>query len=167
MSLVASTRGVVYVHACPRAMTNHVEWALSGVLGGRVQMTWTPQPCAMGQYRADMVWEGPAGTAARIVSLLRTWPDLRLEVTEEPTAIGPGERYALTPALGLFRAEVGPHGDIVLSEDRLRSLMAQATCSPVPLAHLIAQALGEPWDDELEDFRSSVDGVGARHLQVI
>lgn len=165
--VMAPTRGVVFVHACPRALAQHVEWGISGVLGGRIQMSWSPQPCAPGQVRADMAWEGPVGTASRLVSLLRTWPDLRLEVTEEPTAHGPGERYAMTPRLGLFRADIGPHGDVVLGEDRLRALMAHAAATAMPLDALLAEALGGPWDDELEEFRASVGGVGARHLQVV
>jgi hypothetical protein len=167
MSNAAATRGVVFVHSCSRALTSHVEWGLSGVLGGKVELSWQSQPCEPGQVRADMTWVGPVGTAARIVSMLRSWPGLRLEVTEEPSAHHPGERYAITPGLGLFRAEVGPHGDIMLGEDRLRSLMAQTLQAPVPLEHLLREALGEPWDLELEPFRASIGEVGARHLQVI
>ena len=40
----ASTRGVVFVHACPPAIAPHVEWALAGVLGVPPRMEWTAQP---------------------------------------------------------------------------------------------------------------------------
>ena len=166
-STPALTRGVVFVHSTPRALTRHLEWAISGVLGGRIELSWVAQPLAPGQVRADVAWLGSMGTAARLVSQLRTWPGIRLEVTEEPAAGQPGERYALTPALGLFRADIGPHGDVVLSEDRLRTLIGQSSAAPHTLALLIQEALGEPWDEELEDFRSSIDTVGARHLKVM
>ena len=37
------TRGVVFVHSCPRAVTSHVEWVLGDVLGTQVHLEWTEQ----------------------------------------------------------------------------------------------------------------------------
>jgi len=48
------------------------------------------------------------------VSTLRGWNKLRFEATEEPTASSEGERYSVTPTLGVYRAQISPHGDLVV-----------------------------------------------------
>ena len=106
-------RGVVFVHSCPRALCTHVEWAVAGVLRHALPtVTWTPQQVAPGSVRTEFPWTGEPGTASRLASTLRGWPHLRVEITEEPTPGCEGERYALTPSLGIFRAVVGVNGDI-------------------------------------------------------
>ena len=80
-----STQGVVFVHACPKALCQHVEWALERVVGAPVSLTWAEQPAAHGSYRAEVAWTGSPGTGARLVHALRAWPMLRFEVTEEST----------------------------------------------------------------------------------
>ena len=117
-----TTRGVVYIHATPTALCPHIEWAVGGVLGVRVTLEWTGQPAAPGTVRAELSWQGEPGTAASIASALRDWRLIRFEVTEEPSAGGEGERYSWTPDLGLFSATIGVHGDIMVREDRLRSV---------------------------------------------
>ena len=84
MSTRGSTSGVVYVHSSPSAVCPHVEWAISGTLGERVDLRWAAQPAAQGQLRAECAWTGDAGTGGRLVSALRAWPMLRFEVTEDP-----------------------------------------------------------------------------------
>ena len=37
-----------------------------------------------------------------------------------------GERYSVTPDLGVFRATTGANGDLLVGEDRLRALLATA-----------------------------------------
>ena len=44
-----ATRGVLYVHSAPSALCPHIEWAVGGVLGVAVNMTWIPQPAQAGQ----------------------------------------------------------------------------------------------------------------------
>ena len=184
-----TTRGVIYVHAAPAALTPHLEWAVDGVLdpedvpgtpiesirpaaastvvperGHGSAFVWTPQPAEPGTVRAEVVWEGPAGTASRIASALRGWPRLRFEVTEEASPGNEGERYAWTPAQGMFRATIGVHGDILVGEDRLRAAMAEAAGSDVELADTLESLMGQPWDEELEPFRYAGEGAPVRIL---
>ena len=49
-----STQGVVFVHACPKALCQHVEWALERVVGAPVSLSWAEQPAAHGSYRAEV-----------------------------------------------------------------------------------------------------------------
>ena len=49
-----STQGVVFVHACPKALCQHVEWALERVVGTPVSLSWAEQPASHGSYRAEI-----------------------------------------------------------------------------------------------------------------
>ena len=120
------TRGVLFVHSSPRALCPHLEWAVSDVLGSRVSLDWLPQPVLPGQVRGEISWQSKSGTAARITSALRQFKTVRYEVAEEPSRSGEGERFAVTPSLGVFRATMGPHGDIMIHEDRLRAVVMSA-----------------------------------------
>ena len=118
-----SVRGVVFVHSCARAVAPHVSWAMSEVLRVPVSLDWTDQPVAAGTLRTESSWSGEPGTGSRLTSALHAFRQLRFEVTEEPSPGREGERYAVTPSLGLFRATIGVHGDVLVPEDRLRSVL--------------------------------------------
>ena len=68
----------------------------------------------------DSVWAGPPGAGAALASVLQRWGRLRFEITEEATPRSEGMRWMATPALGLFSAVTGLHGDIMVPEERLR-----------------------------------------------
>jgi hypothetical protein len=166
-TVTVATRGVVFVHSAPPALCPHVEWALAGQLGVRVSLDWIVQPAAPGTLRAELSWTGDAGTGARIVSALRGWALLRFEVTEEPTAGSEGTRYSVTPALGVFAATTGLHGDVLVPEDRLRSAVARALESGLPVTDAVDAVLGKAWDDELEPFRRAGEGAPVRWLHQV
>lgn len=159
-----AARGVLYVHSAPPALCPHVEWAIAGVLGVPVSLSWTDQPAAPGAMRAELHWEGPPGTAAEFASALRGWQRLRFEVTEDATPGCDGVRYSGTPTLGLFSAVIGASGDVLVPENRLRAAMQAAAEGRVVLESEIDRLLGRPWDDELEPFRHAGDGAPVRWL---
>ncbi|MCB5164868.1 DUF3145 domain-containing protein [Streptomyces bambusae] len=162
-----TTRGVLYVHSAPRALCPHVEWAVAGVLGVRVNLDWIRQPASPGTWRAEFSWQAAAGTASQLASALRGWQMLRFEVTAEPCATAEGERYSSTPELGIFHAVTGLHGDILVPEDRLRAALARAAAGGTGLEAEIARLLGKPWDDELEPFRYAGEGAPVRWLHQV
>jgi hypothetical protein len=162
-----ATRGVLYVHSAPSALCPHVEWAVAGVIGAPVSLSWIPQPAAAGTYRAEFSWQGDVGTAARVASALRGWNQLRFEITEEPSAGNEGARYSYTPALGVFHAVTGVHGDIMIPEDRLKAVVAKAAQGETSLEIEIEMLLGRPWDDELETFRHAGEGAPVRWLHQV
>ena len=82
-----TARGVVFVHACSKALSAHVGWALERVLGRPVPLEFTAQPALHGSLRAEAAWTGPAGTGARIASDLRGIPGPRLEVTDRKSVV--------------------------------------------------------------------------------
>ena len=161
------TRGVVFVHSCPRALAAHVEWALADVLRQPVTLDWVAQPVTPGSVRAELAWTGEAGTAARVVSTLHGWGRLRFEATEEATARTEGERFSVTPSLGVYRAVIGVHGDIQVPEERLRGAIARASMSGAALEDELAALLGAPWDAELEPFRYAGEGTPVRWLHQV
>jgi hypothetical protein len=154
---------VLYVHSCPPAICPHVEWALASVLGVSVRLCWTAQPMSPGHLRGEAGWRGRAGTAGRLAAALRGWPQLRYEITEEPSDEGDGERYAVTPSLGVFRTAMSANGDVLVHEERLRSLLLGAR-DPMDVLDGVRRLLGEPWDAELEPFRSAGEGAPVRWL---
>jgi hypothetical protein len=161
-----SVRGVLQVHSAPPAMCPHIEWAAAGVLGVAVSLPWVGQPAAPGALRAELTWQGRAGTAAGIVSALSGWNRLRFEVTEEASPGCDAVRYSYTPALGTFSAVTSANGDIVVPESRLRAAMtlASAAATAGSLEDELARLLGGPWDDELEPFRCAAEGAPVRWL---
>lgn len=152
------TRGVVFVHSAPPALTPHAEWAISATLKCPVKLRWTAQPAAPGELRAELVWHGPSGSANNIVAALKAWPMLVFEVTEEPTAGTDGERIAYLPGRGVFRAQTGVNGDIVVSENQLRALRDSAATIE-DFRHGLDQLTGQSFDDALEIYREGGDGA--------
>ena len=159
-----TARGVVFIHSCPRAVTPHVEWSLARVFGTTIAIDWTEQPIAPTTCRAEILWYGAAGTGARIASALLAFPQARYEITEDAGEGRLGERFAATPALGLFRGDIGGHGDVLVCEDRLRTAVTQSALTGEDLADEIARLIGSPWDDELEPFRCAREGSTVRVL---
>jgi hypothetical protein len=160
----ATTRGVLFVHSAPRALCPHVEWAAGGVLGLRVALDWTAQPAAPGLYRAELSWQAPQGTGAKLTSALRGWAHLRYEVTEEPSPGADGGRWSHTPELGIFHAVTDVHGNVVVPEDRVRAALEHGLENPQAMREELDLALGRSWDDELEPFRYAGDGAPVRWL---
>jgi len=99
-----------------------------------------------------------------LTSALRSCQRVRFEVTEDAGPDDQGQRYAFTPGLGIFHATTGPHGDIQVSEYRLRTAMATASASGISLTEALAELLGEPWDCELEVFRYAGEDAPVRWL---
>lgn len=159
-----SSRGVVFVHSTPAALCPHIEWAMGAVLGMPVHLDWTPQSAERGSLRTEYSWTGPAGTSAGLASALRSCRRVRFEVTEDPSGRDQGQRYAFTPELGVFHAITGPHGDIQVTEQRLRAAMDAAGAGTISLADSLAELLGEPWDAELEVFRHAGEDTPVRWL---
>lgn len=157
---VSSAHGVVFIHSCPGAVAPHVDWALSAVFGSRTTIDWTAQPVDPGALRAEVVWSGPPGTGTTLASALIGFKPMRYEVTEDPSSQREGERFSYTPSLGLFRATIGAHGDVLVPEERLRTALANLET----LAEDVARLIGDPWDAELEPFRSAHEGSTVRVL---
>ena len=121
-----SIRGVLQVHSAPPALCPHIEWAVAGILGVPIRLSWVDQPASPGTLRAELDWHGKPGTSAAITSALAAWNRLRFEVTEEASPGCDPVRYSHTPSLGTFSAVTSACGDILVPEARLRAAMTLA-----------------------------------------
>jgi hypothetical protein len=64
-----------------------------------------------------------------------------------------------TPELGLYRANVGPHGDIMMSEYQVTNAIS-ANLKESDVISQLERLLGKPWDQSLEPFRQiEIDGI--------
>ena len=151
--------GVVYVHSAPTALRQHIEWAISAVSGVPCTLRWTAQPALPGTWRCEWQWSHGTDISAPLASALRACKQIRFEVTCDAIE-GTGRRYAFTPRLGLFQSATSPSGDLVVTEQRIRAAMTQA--SGGSLREELDAILGGPWDDELEVFRYAAENDPVR-----
>lgn len=159
----AITRGVLFVHAAPKAMCAHVQWALASVLGVPAPLEWTSQPAIPGFMRTEVSWQGRQGTGSQLVSAMHGWDHLRFEVTEEPSHGSDGSRWSYTPSLGIFHAQTDMMGNIVVPESRIRRALDHAY-DAFQMRRELDLALGVAWDNELEPFRYAGEGAPVRWL---
>jgi len=145
--------GALTVHSAFRAVTNHIEWAVNGVVGEPQRFRWREYEGLPGLVKATVHWDAEPGSAVRIASQLRGWTDLRFEITEDATAVHPGTITMHTPRLGLFTAEMNHAGLVAVSADRLEALLSSHADDLAGLTRAIQHALGTPWDEELEPYR--------------
>ncbi|WP_323958606.1 DUF3145 family protein [Arthrobacter sp. JZ12] len=164
---VVMARGVLYVHSAPSALCPHIEWAVGSVIDQRVDLEWSPQPAAPGMFRAELSWVAPQGSGAKLASALRGWAHLRYEITEEQSAGADGGRWSHTPELGIFHATTDVHGNVMISEDRIRYAYEAGAGDPAAVYHELSLALGESWDEELEPFRHAGEGAPVRWLHQV
>jgi len=162
MSAVSS--GVLYVHSAPRALSPHVEWAISRALGQGVSFDWASQPALTGTVRTEYTWQGPVGAGAAMASALHGWSQLRFEVTEDAAPGLDGGRWCHTPELGIFYSAVDAAGNMVVSENRLRAILDFAGDDADLIRTGLNRSLGDAWDAELDVFRHASDEAPVRWL---
>ncbi|MCX6495048.1 MAG: DUF3145 family protein [Actinobacteria bacterium] len=154
-----SSRGVVYVHAVPKAVSPHVEWAVGRALGTPVSFEWRSQPLIGDAVRTEFEWQGPFGAGSLIASSLIGWSEVRFEVTEMSDGGRAGERWVFTPSLGSFHVHTDEVGNYLVSENVLRSLIEESSSDVFAMRDEIDRALGGAWDRELETFRNAGEGA--------
>lgn len=155
----ATTVGVVWIHASPRAMRTHLEWAVGHAVGDALRFIWQPQSAEPGMERTEVHWSAPAGTGATIASALAGWRDVRFEVSEDPTPGTDGMRWMHTPSLGITAQRIDASGSLVVPEDRIRGAIEAAGPDARALLDALDDALGGAWDRELERYRHASDAA--------
>ena len=167
MANASASRGVVFIHSTPRALTAHIEWAIGGLLGTPVNLDWVDQPVAPATVRSEMSWIGMSDLSATMATALRGFPNIRFEITEEPSTGFDGQRFVSTPSLGIWRSPMGVFGESFISDEKLRTAIKVATAQGTSLVVAVDEVMGGPWDRELEPFRYAGDGVPVRWLHQV
>lgn len=153
----ATTTGVVWIHASQRALRTHLEWAVGSAVGDALRFIWQSQPAEPGAERSEVHWSGPVGTGAAIASALAGWRDVRFEVTEDPVPGSDGMRWMHAPQLGITAARIDAAGSVVVPEDRIRAAIEAAGPDARALLAELDDAMGGPWDRDLEAYRHASD----------
>ena len=146
-------RGFLTIHSAPSALRHHIDWAIQGVLGNWIKLSWNPQPLLAGTFRTQLEFRSSQGAAAEIASVLRSWHYLNFEVIESHE--NGGELFRFTPELGIHRAVTDLSGSVLLNEFAINNVMQNAFDED-SMREGFALAMGAPWDAQLEKFR----GVG-------
>ncbi|MFM6962874.1 MAG: DUF3145 family protein [Micrococcales bacterium] len=149
-----SARGQVTIHSAPRALLAHVEWTISRSIGMPIKLEWQPRRGVTGEFWAEAEWQAETELGASLASDLRGWASIRFEVTQESSDKVEGYRWAYTPALGMFGAGSDRFGNVILNEHELAVILSQAGSNGIELQRLMRNALGYPWDEELENYRN-------------
>ena len=159
--------GLIQIHSAPKALTSHVEWAISAVLGEAFHLRWDHQPVASATLCAEQAWTGRVGSAAQIASALFGWRDLRFEVSEYASADSDGAHFMHTPSLGIHRVHVDATGSAYITEARLMRLFDESAGSVDDLREAVARELGSAWDAELDVFRARVTDLSVTRLHSV
>lgn len=140
-----SAQGMVFIHSAPRALLPHLEWTMGRILGGPIQPRWLP----IGQnlFRTEFHWQGDEHSGADLTAELMGWKSLRFEVTNQ------NHRWSFTPTLGLFQSATDDAGNILVNEFRMKSALEFAGSNAIELQRQMRVLIGQPWDEELEQFR--------------
>jgi hypothetical protein len=153
------SHGSFTIYSAPKAVLSHIQWSINEVLGRPHELKWSPQPLSPGCYRTHVSWSGALGTGAKLASKLRGWHYLKFEVYEAASHGSDGTLFLFTPELGLYRSNIGPHGDIMINEHQLNNLLSNLIKESEVVAE-IEKMLGKEWNEHLEPYRKiEIDGV--------
>ena len=156
---IGVTHGHIAIYSAPKAVLAHVQWSINEVLGKPHELTWQIQPLMVGTWRTQFSWNGLLGSGAKLASALRGWHYLKFEIYEAAMKGSDGSLYMFTTELGLFRSNVGPHGDIMINEHQLNMALS-SSLKESEIVGSIEKILGKPWNESLEPFRKiEIDGV--------
>jgi len=149
-SEIGYCHGRLNIYSCPKALIKHLEAGLERELNERVNINWQSQGLKPGSYRGQMSYSSAIGSGAKIVNALKSWSYLIFELSEFDSS--EGSIYFYTKELGLYRGSINSQGQIVVSEDMLKSAITQ-NLSQSDLTIALEKLMGRPWDDVLEPFR--------------
>jgi hypothetical protein len=152
--------GYLQIHAAPVSVVSHLQWTIESIVTPAAPWQWQPQPLIPKSQRIELPFRTVIENLPRLVSAMFEFPNLFAEVLREPTVGTLGERWLITPNLGLKRLDINELGDAIVDENQLRTAMASTNDLTAQLKWLI----GEDWEQELEPLRISAAGANARLL---
>ena len=155
---IGTSHGRISIYSAPKVVLSHIQWSLSDVIGTPQHLRWDPQPLIPASWRTHLSWNGSLGAGAKIASALRGWHYLKFEVYEAASHGSDGSLYMFTSELGMFRGNVGPHGDIMINEHQLHNVL-NSNLRVHDICEEIEKLIGKPWNEVLEPFRRiEIDG---------
>lgn len=148
-------KGTLRIYACPKLLCSPTEWALGQIFKEKIDLNWTNQNLIPNHFLTELNWYGKTDIAPKIVSNLAAWSKIRFEVIQQPMNDYLGQRYSITPELGIFRADINSFGETLLTESRIKSCVYRALQEKTSIEQELDFILGKPWDSDLEPFRNN------------
>ena len=148
--------GDLHIYSAPRALLRHIQWSLNSIFDSVVTLEWIDQPLLAGASAMRLEWNSSKENASKIASTLKSWHFVRFEVREYPIGGGEGVLYRCTPDLGLHQAVTSSTGDVMVHENRIRTLL-DTHKTDESLRASLDLALGNKWDAELECYRLALE----------
>jgi hypothetical protein len=152
--------GYLQIYAAPMSVVSHLQWAIESIITPAAPWQWHSQPLIPKSQRTELPFRTTIENLPRLVSAMFEFPNLFAEVLREPTTGSLGERWLITPNLGLKRLDINELGDAIVDENQLRTALASAQ----DLATQLNWLIGDAWERELEPLRISTAGTNTRAL---
>ena len=152
---MTASGGLVYIHSAPQALLAHIEWTISGITGNPQKLNWVKAVAAENQFQTVCFWHGKLADGAILASAFMNLKQIRFEITQSSSELGEGYRWSFTPTLGMFSSMTDSAGNILISENQLRTAMESAGSNALTLNRELRKLLGQAFDDELEESRGA------------
>lgn len=143
--------GQLHLYSVPMSVVSHLQWTIESIVTISAPWSWKTQPLIPKTQFSQLPFRTNIDQLPKLVSALYEFPNLFAEVVREPFGNGSGERWLITPNLGLKRLDINELGEVIIDENQIRTAITSGKDLPAQLAWLI----GEPWEAELEPLRIS------------
>ena len=160
---IGPTNGTLTIYSAPKAVLRHVEWTIFSRLGVPTQINWKVQPLEPSTMWASIHWRASLGTSSALASELVGWHYLRFELHEAAANGINGSLFMYVPDFGLFRGDVGAHGDLMITEHQINSILREEH-READIVTELERILGKKWDEELECYRRAIADGSEVHL---
>jgi hypothetical protein len=138
------------IHSCPLALQPESESKLKE-LG--LELNWGNQSLVVGTSFAEGSFRCSQVELDEIASKLAQAGSLHFELVQHTKHSG--VIYMFVPGLGLYRGELNASGSLVVTDDKLQTLLDQSAGNHREFTRLLRLCLGQSWDDILEPFRAA------------
>ena len=152
---MTASGGLVYIHSAPQALLAHIEWTISGVTGNPQKLNWVNSVADKTQFQTVCFWSGKTADGAILASAFMNLKQLRFEITQTSGELGEGYRWSFTPTLGMYSSITDSAGNILISENQIRTAMEFSGSNLLTLNRELRKLLGQAFDDELEESRGA------------
>lgn len=162
---VGASHGTITIYSAPKPVLRHIEWTIGNLLGIPISLNWKVHRLSPSTMWSELHWNGKYGIASQIASELKGWHYLKFEIYESAKNGSDGSLYMYTPELGMFFSHVGPHGDVMINENQIQTIIRE-NVSEVDVIEKLERAIGKPWDDALEPFRRSPNELAEESVRL-
>ena len=153
-----------FIHSIPRSLVKHFEWEIEQQLNLKSPIKWSDQALENLSLKTDFRVTSDHDKVMFFISKISTWGRLRFEIYCKDLNNTNKFRFAITPSLGIYRADISELGETLLTESQINSAISRSAIEQINLIEELSFVLGKPWDVELEVFRSQGTNGTVRYV---